>query len=97
MARELSKILFWFFAGADPEQIGRRGSWFGSGGAEKFSEIGTRVRCMQQFQILTTDRRLSIHVLKEIFTIAVPNRFQKGAPDLLQLGEGGAIGPSCPP
>ena len=61
------------------------------GALKIFQNLVTRVRYIQQFQTPTTDKRLSIHVLKEIFTIVVPNRFQKGAPDFLQLGEGGAI------
>ena len=49
-----------------------------------------RVRCIQQFQTSTTDRRLPIHLIK-----AVPNHFQKEAADLLQLSEEGGGG-NCP-
>ena len=53
-----------------------------------------RVRCIQQFQTSTTDRRLPIHLIKEIFTITVPSLPKIGA-GLLQLSEEGGGG-NCP-
>ena len=40
------------------------------GALKNFQKLVTSVRCMQQFQSLTTDRRLSIHFLRK-FTIIV--------------------------
>ena len=76
------------------------------GALNNFQKLVTRVRCIQQFQIHFQNKQ---HNLKQI-NISVSEtfspdshtskgaiNFQKGVQDLLQLFEGGATAPSCPP